>query len=287
MPLDYARLMALPAWETEHRYTSRDTMLYALGVGAGAVLDAQPHELAFVYETGLIALPTLAAVIAYTGFWQQDPQYGLTWRKLLHGEQSIILHRPMPAEGHLLGTTRITEIYDKGAEKGALLEQVRHMRDAASGEAVATVRSVSFLRADGGFGGNGAIAPAPHPIPDRPADDVVDLPTRPEQAMLYRLSGDYNPLHIDPDVAASAGFPKPILHGLATYAVAGRALIAALCPDRPDALRRIDTRFSAPVFPGETIRTSIWLEANGEASFRAEVIERGVRVLDNGYATYV
>ena len=151
---------------------------------------------------------------------------------------------------------------------------------------IATVRQCSFLRGDGGFGGRSDGAPAPHPMPDRPTDDVIRMRTRPEQALIYRLSGDYNPLHIDPKVAEQGGFERPILHGLATYGVAGRAVLKALCGDQPERLRRFDVRFSSPVYPGESLDIAIWREGTGRAALRARAVERDVVVLQNGYVEY-
>ena len=276
MPLDYSYLMSLPPIETRHQFTERDTILYALGLGATG--------LRHVYEADLQALPTMAVVLAYPGFFAKDPRYGLTWQKVLHGEQSIEIHRPLPTNGNFVGTTRIDEIYDKGADKGAIMLTSRVIRLEGENDPLTTVRATIFLRGDGGFGGGGQGAPpAPHPVPsDRAPDIVSSLPTREDQALIYRLSGDYNPLHIDPKVARDVGFDRPILHGLCTYGVVGRALVDALCNGDGERLRRMDVRFSSPVYPGETIRTEIWRESEGRAAFRAIVEERGVVVINNG-----
>ena len=280
MPLDYDYLMALPPIVTRHEVTERDTILYALGVGA--------TDLHYVYEDGLEALPTMTVVVGYPGFFLKEPRYGVAWQKLLHGEQSIVLHRPLPTQGVFIGTTRIEEIYDKGADKGAILIATRDIHVEGDPDPIATSRATSFLRGDGGFGGGGAGAPpAPHPVPaDRDPDVVLTSPTRDDQAVLYRLSGDYNPLHIDPAVARSAGFDRPILHGLCTYGVVGRALLEALCYGDASRIRRMDVRFSSPVYPGETIQTEIWRESGGRAAFRARVVERDIIVINNGRLDY-
>lgn len=284
MALDYAFLTGLPAMETRQSLTRRDTMLYALGVGAAGENALDPAELQFVYEDGLKALPSMAVVLAYPGFWQKEPKYGLTWQKLLHGEQSVEIHRPLPVEGELTGVTTIDEIYDKGADKGAVMYHSRRIYDAASGELVATCRQSSFLRADGGFGGKADGAPKPHPIPERAPDLTLQARTGVNQALLYRLSGDYNPLHVDPAVAKAGGFSAPILHGLATFGVAGRLVLKAVCGNAPERLKRLDVRFSSPVYPGETLEVQVWHEGEGRAAFRARVVERDVVVLQNGYA---
>jgi acyl dehydratase len=282
MAVDPARLLAYPVPEIAQDLTVRDTLLYALSVGLGAdPLDA--GQLRFVYEEGLRALPTMVVVLAYPGFWLKRPDTGVDWVKVVHGEQGIRIHKSMPVEGRLVGRTRVTGLVDKGAGKGALLYSERRITDAA-GDLVATLEQTTFLRGDGGCGGTTREAKAPYPLPERSPDVAIDLATSPSQALLYRLNGDDNPLHADPTVAAQAGFPKPILHGLATFGVVGHALLKGLCAYRPERLKAMDGRFTAPVFPGETIRTEIWQEAGGTAAFRARVVERDVVVLSNGRA---
>jgi acyl dehydratase len=277
MTIDPSALEARDPIVTRHTVTRRDVMLYALGVGA--------DELAFVYEENLQMLPTMATTLAYPGFVWKEFDLGADWKKVLHGETSIEIHRPLPVEGELVGETKFGPFYDKGADKGTVACQTREIRDAA-GELIATVRNGSFLRGDGGQGGSSEPQPRPRPLPDRPADETVTLPTAANQAMIYRLSGDYNPLHIDPEVAKAGGFDRPILHGLATFGVAGRAVLAALCANQSSRLKRLDARFASPVYPGETIRTEIWRECEGIASYRASVVERDLVVLNNGYVEY-
>ena len=283
MPIDYAKLKAWPFPDLEHSYTAKDTILYALGVGCGAD-PIDRSELPFVYEDGLKALPTMAVVLGYPGFWLKDPNTGVDWRKVLHGEQGLLIHKPLPATSTVIGRTRVTEIIDKGPGKGALLLSERDVIDKASGDLLATLTSTTFIRGEGGFGGPSGPSPEPNPLPERAPDMAVELPTLPQAALIYRLSGDYNPLHADPDVAAGAGFPRPILHGLCTYAVAGRAILKACCDNDPARLTRLDLRFSAPVLPGETVRTEIWRDGS-QVSFRARVVERDIVVLNNGRAT--
>ena len=168
----------------------------------------------------------------------------------------------------------------------ALILSERTIADKATGTLLATINQTTFCRADGGFGGEKRDAPAPHPIPERAPEIVCDLPTRPETALLYRLSGDVNPLHAEPEFAKAAGFPRPILHGLATFGVAGHALLKSLCGYDPARLAAMAGRFSAPVYPGETIRTEIWRDGK-VASFRARVLERDVVAVNNGRADIV
>ncbi|MBM3531514.1 MAG: 3-alpha,7-alpha,12-alpha-trihydroxy-5-beta-cholest-24-enoyl-CoA hydratase [Alphaproteobacteria bacterium] len=282
MAVDPARLLSYEIPEIVQDLTTRDTILYALSVGLGAdPLDKD--QLRFVYEDALLALPTMATVLGYAGFWLKHPDAGVDWVKVVHAEQGIRIHQPLPVEGRLVGRTRVTGLVDKGAGKGALLYSERRVTDVA-GNLVATLDQTTFLRGDGGCGGTTGPAKVPHPTPERAPDLILDLETSPSQALIYRLNGDYNPLHADPGVATKAGFPRPILHGLATYGVVGHALLKALCGYRPESLKAMDCRFTAPVFPGETIRTEIWHEDGGSAAFRARVIERDAIVLSNGRA---
>ena len=276
MPFDPDTLLSMPPIAVNQRVTPRMVMLYALGVGA--------TELPFVYEDGLQALPTMAVTMGYPGFIWRDPRFSVDWQKILHAETSVTLHAPLPIAAELVGRTTFGPIFDKGA-KGAVVYQTRTVHDAA-GSLIATVRNGNFLRGDGGFGGTSEGQPTPHPIPDRAPDLVHTLPTADNQALLYRLSGDMNPLHADPAVALAAGFKAPILHGLCTYGVAGRALLAVLCGNDPARLRRMDVRFSSPVYPGETIVTEVWREGDGTAAFRAKVAERNLVVLNNGYLEF-
>jgi acyl dehydratase len=283
MPIERDKLLAWPFEEVEQRYDERDTILYALGIGLGAE-PTDPRQLRFVYEQGLQVLPSMGVILGYPGFWLQDPRSGADWRRLVHGEQSIEILRPLPSAGTVLGMTRVRDVIDKGPDRGALVFTERVVRDKASGDLLCRLSSTTFLRSDGGFGGPAGPVPAPHPIPDRPADESCELATLPQAALIYRLSGDRNPLHADPAVAEKGGFPRPILHGLCTFGVAGHALLRAVCDYKPERLRSLQGRFTAPVFPGETIVTEIWRDG-GSVSFRASVKERGKVVLDHGKAT--
>jgi acyl dehydratase len=283
-------LMRWPLPPTTQAYTERDTILYALGLGVAQGGAPSPAQLRQVWEGapgGLVALPSMAVVLATGPFWMQDPATGIDWRRILHGEQRLRLHRPLPPAATVVAEHRIDAIVDKGAGKGAVMLLSRCLYDQASGDLLATVGSSVFMRGDGGCGGTAAQAPRPHPVPaDCVPDHEIDLATRPDQAVLYRLSGDLNPLHVDPAVARAAGFERPILHGLCSYGVAARALAQALCDDDPARLTRLDVRFANPVYPGETIRTEVWSEGPGRAAFRAVVPERDVIVLNNGLAEF-
>ena len=268
--------------DIEHTYTEKDTILYALGLGCGS--DGDTDDLRFVYEKGLAALPTMAVVLASPGNWLGSKESTVDYTKVLHGEQYLTLHRPLPPSGTVIGRGRIADLLDKGKEKGAVLYAERTIIDKATGAEVATLTSAAMLRGDGGFGGKPGPQPEPHKLPESAPTTHVDIKTYPNSALIYRLSGDYNPLHADPKVAAAGGFKTPILHGLCTYGVAGRAIVKACCGGDPARLKSLQVRFSSPVFPGETIRTEIWTGGN-RVSFRARVVERDVVVLNNGLAT--
>ena len=283
MPFDRQRILEWPVPVVHQDLRPRDTMLYALAVGIG--LDAvDPLQLPFVYEPGLRAAPTMASVLAHPGFWMTDPSAGIDWEQAVHGEQGLRIHRPLPVTGRLLGTTTVTDVVDKGVGKGALVLQERTVHDAETGDLICTLTMTTFCRGDGGCGGpSSSPRPPLPPVPERRPDAVCDLPTLPHSALLFRLLGDGNPLHADPKVAHRAGFERPILHGLCTLGVAGHALLRSLCSYDPSRLTAIDVRFTAPVLPGETIRTEMWRDGE-DVSFRSTSLESGRVVLDRGHA---
>ncbi|RDE09566.1 MaoC family dehydratase [Pelagibacterium lacus] len=281
MALNIEALRAFTFPELRQTYDDRDSMLYAASLGFGQdPLDA--GQLKFVFERDLHAVPTMAAILCHPGTWSSDPVFAITRSKVVHGAQRVFLHAPLPPAAELVADARILAVEDKG-EKGAIIHVVRTMRDASSGTPIASVLHATFCRADGGFGGGFGEVPAAHTLPDRAPDMVVELETRPEAALIYRLNIDRNPLHADPEYARRAGFPRPILHGLCTYGLAARALLAGVLDYDSDLLRSIECRFSAPVFPGETIAFEIWRDGD-VASFRAVVREREAKVLDAGRA---
>lgn len=278
MQLNIEELMARRL-QFETPYTDRDVMLYALGLGFGRD-PMDETELPFVYEKSLIVLPTFATILSFGKRLITDKDdFNLV--KLLHGEQRLAIDRPIPTSGTISGEAQITDIIDKGKDKGAIIIQQIVLRLKGTGERLAVVEGTGFYRGDGGRGGTGGIAPAPHPIPDRAPDQVVAIETRPNQALLYRLCGDRNPLHADPTFARAAGFQMPILHGLCSYGIACRAVIQAYCLDAPERIRSFDVRFSAPVYPGETIIAELWRDGN-VVSYRCRVKERDILVLNNG-----
>jgi acyl dehydratase len=285
--LDYHAVKNWDFGEIVHSYTARDVMLYALGIGIGSdPLDE--GQLRFVYEKDLQTVPSMASVLGSPGFWWKDPRTGADWVKLVHGEQHLKLLKPLPTAATVLARNRVLSITDKGAGKGAIAVIRRELVDQASGAALAELTNVTFLRGDGGFsGGSGRSDPPPPPlpaVPERAPDIEVDLGSLAHQALIYRLSGDYNVLHADPAVARAAGFPRPILHGLCTYGMATHALLKTVCDYDAAAIRRLDVRFTAPVYPGESVRFQFWRAAARSLHLRARVLERDVVVLNNGIA---
>ncbi|MDO9503394.1 MaoC family dehydratase [Falsiroseomonas sp.] len=281
MPIDYQTLLNFPIPEIRQHLRWQDSSLYALSLGVGQdPMDSA--ALRYVTEgAAMRALPTMAVVLGYPGFWLADPATGVDAVKLVAGEQAVELFAPLPTSGTVVGKSRVTGLVDRGAGKGALLYTARDILDEATGAKLATVENTTFLRGDGGFGGPDGPVKRLAAEPDTKPEITLDLPTRPEMALIYRLNGDHNPLHSDPALAARAGFPRPILHGLGTFGVVGRALLAAICAHDPDRFGRMECRFSAPVFPGETIRTEIWRTPDG-AAFRAKVVERDLTVISHG-----
>jgi acyl dehydratase len=211
------------------------------------------------------------------------PALKIDWIKVLHGEQAFEIFQPLPPEGVVRGEYEIVAVEDKGPEKGAVMHVVKRLFDARSGQLVATVPSVYMLRGDGGQGAFGVPPQPPAALPEGEPDVIVELRTLPQSALIYRLSGDMNPIHADPAAAGRAGFPQPILHGLCSMGIATRALIETVCEGDPSRLNSVSLRFSKPLFPGETVRIEIFKSHPG-VRFRARSVERNVVVLDRGSA---
>lgn len=281
MATRYQDLLALEIPEKTVHYTARDCQLYALSLGLGTD-PVDPAQLAFVYEKDLKALPSLSMTLAHPGFWARDLDSGLDWVKILHAGQSMVMHQPLPSEADIVARSRVVDVIDKGEGKGALVYFERQLIDRQSEELYCTMVQTMFCRGDGGMGGNPELKPVVHRIPERQADDEILWPTSPQMALLYRLNGDMNPLHADPEVATKAGFKQPILQGLASFGVACASLIQQCCEGQPERLLSMDCRFSAPVYPGETLRTQVWRENEG-LYFRVLVDEREVSAIDNGF----
>jgi acyl dehydratase len=280
MTIDYDDLISRRVTDRTFSYTDTQILLYNLGVGMGRdPLDEA--ELPFVFERpALRAVPSAATVLSMGGGGNLLAGVPIKWNLVLHGEQRLTLHQPLPAAADLVSTTFVSEVLDKGADKGALIT-IRSEVRLASGEKLYDTENVTFARGNGGFGGPSKSSAVPHMLPARAPDIVHVTETRPDQALLYRLSGDRNPLHAEPGFAKGAGFPKPILHGLCSYGIACRAILAAVAGYDPARIKQFDVRFTSPVFPGETIHTDIWVD--GEiVSFRSRIAAREVISINNG-----
>jgi acyl dehydratase len=260
-----------------YAYAEKDVMLYGLGVGCG------PDDLQFVYERELKVLPTFSVIVSFPAMLNLGGAMQVNPAMVLHGEQRIDVRAPLPTSGTITTTPEITAVYDKG--KGAVVVVETQSVDARGNLLFVNTASI-FVRGEGGFGGDRGPSGAKNVPPDRSPDKSISYKTLPQQALLYRLSGDMNPLHADPDFAKLGGFDRPILHGLCTYGHAGRAVLTAFCGNDPARLRTLEVRFSGVVFPGETITTDMWQVDPKKVVLTAKT-ERGEAVLSNAAAELV
>jgi acyl dehydratase len=267
----------------ETSWTSKDALLYAVGVGAGSVDPAQELQYTTENSKGIDqqVLPTFAVIIG-SGGGTFGKIGDFNWAMLVHGEQGIELLNPIPVEGTVRTTGRITGIYDKGS--GAVVASEAESIDVATGKPLLKTRTAAFIRGEGGWGGDRGPSGTPNQPPDRAPDHQVTYETRPDQALTYRLSGDRNPLHSDPEFAKLGGFDRPILHGLCTYGFTGRALLHTLCGSDASRFKSMDARFSKPVLPGDTLTVSMWVDGN-EAIFRTTT-QTGETVIDAGLCKF-
>ena len=280
MALNYERVMAYRPGPLDASYGEQECILYALGIGIG--MDPLDREqIKFVHERGLVAFPTFASVLGWPGRLT-DPAFGIDSTKVVAASLKVTLHRPLRTQDKLLSHPRIVEIIDKGAGKHAIIQSARTLVG-EDGAQVATIENSSVARGHGGFGGKVTESPEPHAVPDAPPNAVCDLPTPPNLALIFRLSGDENPLHVDPASAQRSGYDRPILHGAATFGIAAHAVLRTAAGCDPARLAAIEARFSRPVFPGETIRTEMWRDG-ATVSFRCRVAGRDEVVLTNGLA---
>jgi acyl dehydratase len=292
MPIYYPDILDQRTDPRTFTYGDKDVMLYALGIGLGAD-PMNEKELPFVYERDLKVVPTAATVLAAAGgggraaagaasrpLPQGHRPSQINYLMMVHGEQKVELHKPLPAYGTFTAEGRTVGAWDKGKDKGAVVVNETVWTD-EKGEKVATLTGSMFARGDGGFGGPTEGQPEPHATPTRAPDLSVDIATRPDQALLYRLNGDRNPLHADPQSAKMSGFPRPILHGLCTYGITCRAVLQEITDFDPTPILSHQVRFSAPVFPGEMITVDLWRDGK-EISFEARVAARGATVIKNG-----
>ncbi len=279
MAIDYEKLMALKSEGNRFTYSDRETMLYAVGVGMGRD-PYDENELPYVFEKDTLkTVPSMATVLTRMALLKDC---GYDYTKVVHGEQRLTLHTDLPPEGELIADTCVAEAYDKGEGRGAVIYVATKVRSAKDDTPLFDLLSTTFARGDGGFGGPTGSGPEAHAIPDRAPDHTCTLETRKDQALLYRLSGDRNPLHADPELAKRVGFPVPILHGLCTYGTACRAVLQTICKYDHTRIASFDVRFSRPVYPGEAIATDMWVDGD-TVSFRCRLPGRDdVMVINNG-----
>jgi acyl dehydratase len=280
--MDVARVLAREFGAIEQSYTFKDTILYALGVGLGAK-PLDPKHLRFLYEDGLLAMPSMANVLGHPGFWAKGPEYVIDWKKLLHAEQRLIMHAAIPSEGKVTSKIDIMGIRDLGV-RGTMLHQRKVLTDAASGQNIATTITSLMLLGDTNAGNHGDAPDELAKLPETAPDRSVDVEAAEILPLIYRLSGDLNPLHIDPEIAEVAGFPRPILHGLATKGIATCAILSEYCDLDPARLTSMSLRFSRPVLPGDMLRFDFWDDTRGIVRFRALAPARDQVVLDRGTA---
>ena len=277
MPINYDEIMSLKSKNIEISYTDKDSILYGLGVGLGNdPMDID--ELKYVYENGQIALPSMATNFQYHSSLLMSAK--LNFVMVVHGEQKLSIINPIPVSGDFLADMKVLNCFDKGASKGAIIDVETTVKLKSDGTEICKLISTTFARGDGGF--DGPESPPQEIFAPEGSPDIVDeITTKPDQALIFRLSGDYNPLHSDPNFAKAAGFPKPILHGLCTYGVACRSIVKTACDNDVKKLKSFNCRFSSPVFPGETIVTEMWKNGN-DINFQSKVKERDKIILKNG-----
>jgi len=282
MPIDRHALLDWDIPEVTQTITQKDTILYALGIGLGSN-PVDPQQLSFVYEAGLKTLPTMAVILCYPGQWHANPGTGIVSSHVVQGAQNFVIHRALPPACTVRGKTRVIGVFDKGVGRGALVKTECVVSDVSSGNLLCTIGTTHFCRANGGFGGPSG-PDTPHPeFTHRKPDAHCELETLPQAGLIYRLSGDRNPLHVDPEYAKRVGFKAPILHGRCTFGVVGHGILKSLCGYDDTRLKRMSARFVNPVYPGETICTEMWVERS-HVFFRARVKARNVVVLDAGVA---
>jgi acyl dehydratase len=281
MPIDIEKVRGAELPAAEGSWSPDDVILYHLGVGAG-VPPTDPGELEYAYEGKLKVLPSFAVTPVFSALFGLIGLEGMdiNLAMLLHGEQDLEVHRPLPTEAQIHSTARVAEIYDKG--KGALVV-LEVLSSNGDGEPLFTNRFSAFIRGEGGFGGESGPAPG-NAAPDREPDLVVERTTLPQQALLYRLSGDKNPLHADPDFSKLGGFDQPILHGLCSYGIVCKAVVDEALNGDVARLARYRARFAGVVFPGETIVVQMWHE-DGQVLVAAHTKERETPVITNAAVT--
>jgi acyl dehydratase len=278
MPIDIEMARGAEIAPTEGNWTQDDVILYHLGIGAGMGKPTDSKELEYTYERSLKTLPSFGVVpvFGFLGAMSSVPGIDINFALVLHGEQEIQIHKPIPVAAQIESKGRVAGIYDKG--KAALIVIEVDTRE-KGGDKLFTNRFSIFARGEGGFGGESGPKAGNTP-PDREPDAVAESPTLPQQAILYRLCGDKNPLHIDPEFAKMGGFDTPILHGLCSFGIVCKAVVDELLDGDVAQVAGYGARFSGVVFPGETVVTKMWKE-EGKIIIAAETKERGTPVIGN------
>ena len=277
MTINYDEIMNLTSENVEISYSDKDSILYSLGIGLGND-PMNLNELKYVYENSQSVLPSMA-----TNFQYHSPlllKTNINFIMVVHGEQRLSITNALPVSGDFIANAKVIGCYDKGPARGAIIVVETTVKNKKNNEEICKLVSTTFARGDGGFGGPDSPKKEIF-IPDGEPDYVSEVSTKPDQALIFRLSGDYNPLHSDPNFAKAAGFEKPILHGMCTYGIACRSLVNEICENDASKLKRFDCRFSSPVYPGETIITEMW-KKDKMIYFNSKVKERDKLVLKNG-----
>jgi len=277
MPINYDEIMSMTSENVEISYSDKDSILYSLGVGLGND-PMNMAELKYVYENSQVALPSMA-----TNFQYHSPlllKANINFILVVHGEQKLSFTNPLPVSGDFISNAKVIGCYDKGAGKGAIIDVETTINLKKDNTEICKLVSTTFARGDGGFGGPESPKSEIFKIEGDP-DFVHEIKTKPDQALIFRLSGDYNPLHSDPNFAKTAGFEKPILHGMCTYGIACRSLVESVCEGDAKRLKKFDCRFSSPVYPGETIVTEMWKNGS-KVYYQSKVKERDKIVIKNG-----
>lgn len=277
MNLEKVQAFRIP--DAVQSYAWRDSSLYALGLGYGAD-PVDEADLPYVLETDQKTVPSMAATLAYPGFWMREPELAVDWVRLLNGQVGFTIHRQLPPEGTVRSTSRIVAVDDKGQDKGAAVFTEKQLTD-MDGVPYATIQQAVFLRGDGGCGSFGIAPEAPPPVVGDAPDHATEVDVARNAALIYRLSGDLNPVHSHPSIARQAGFREPIVHGMCSLGMACRAALRLLCDGSPERLRSMSVRFASPVYPGERLRFEFFGNAS-HVRWRVRVPERNVTVLDRG-----
>ena len=277
MPLDPTGLMALSIPPRNVVYAGRDSLLYALTVGMAA--GGEADDLPFVWEKAQRIVPSMATMLAFDDSWLDAA--GIDLKQVVHGALDLHFHAPLAPEGEALAEARITGLDDKGPGKAGLVFVETVLSQ--GGRPACTLLSTIFVRGAGGFGGPAGEQVKAQKMPEGPPQTTSSTPTAPNQALLFRLLGDRNPLHVDPELARQVGFDRPILHGACTFGIACAEVLRLFCEQDPARLRRFAARFAGPLYPGETLAFSFW-RRDGSICFRAHAAEREAIVLDNGLA---